>query len=103
MLRLPINRAATWAMVVVLVLGGVLVTAPGWGQTLLSVNTALVTAPTVGVGLAGLAFAGLCMLVRCHGCGYRLFWYAVSRRDHHDGIWWFLTAEQCPECGYTRA
>jgi DNA-directed RNA polymerase subunit RPC12/RpoP len=103
MLRLPINRAATWAMLVVLVVGGALVTAPGWGQAVLPVDTALVTAPTVGVGLAGLAFAGLCVLVRCRACGYRLFWHAVSRRDHRDGILWFLTAERCPECGHTRA
>jgi len=102
MLRLPINRAMTWAMLVIFVLGGVLVTAPGWGQMVLPAETAFVLAPEVGVGVSGLAFAGLCLLVRCRRCGYRLFWHAVSRRDHKDGISWFLTARECPECGESR-
>ncbi len=102
MLRLPINRAATWVMLVIFVVGGVLVTAPGWGESLLPPGKALGMAPEVGVGLSGLAFAGLCVLVRCRRCGYRLFWHAVSRREHSEGISWFLTAHQCPECGYTR-
>jgi predicted nucleic-acid-binding Zn-ribbon protein len=99
MLRLPVNRAATWAMLALLVVGGVLLLVPVLGQTVLP---ALSTMPEIGVALTGLAFAGLCVFVRCRGCGYRLFWHAVSRRDHSDGIWWFLTAEECPKCRCTR-
>ena len=98
MLWLPVNRVATLAMLATLFLGGILAAAPAWGQSLLPGQTALVEVPLVGVVLAGLAFAGLCVLVRCRRCHYRLFWHAVARRSHEDGILWFLSARECPQC-----
>lgn len=98
MLRLPVNRV-TWALLALLVVGGVLLLVPALSPT---VFATLITLPEMGVVLTGLAFAGLCVFARCRTCGYRLFWHAVSRRDHSEGIWWFLTAEECPKCGWTR-
>lgn len=98
MLRLPVNRVGTSAMLVILVFGGVLAAAPAWGQTLLPRHAALVEVPMAGVVVAGLSFAGLCGLARCRHCRYRLFWHAVARRSHEDGIAWFLTTRQCPQC-----
>jgi len=101
MLWLPVNKVGTWVMLVILVFGGILAAAPAWGQSLLLGRTALVEVPMVGVVVAGLAFGGLCRLVRCRHCRYRLFWHAVARRSHEDGIAWFLTARQCPQCHAT--
>jgi len=101
MLRLPINRAMTISMLVVLTIGGALAGAPFWGRFFVSDDMALLTVPIVGVALAAPAFTALCLLVRCQRCRYRLFWYAVSKRRQSDSIEWFRTAHQCPKCGYS--
>jgi hypothetical protein len=103
MLKLPINRAAALLLLSIFVVGGVFAAAPMWGQTILPQDIALATAPLIGVVVAAPAFAGLCALVRCRKCRYRLFWHAVARRNHRDGIGWFLTATQCPQCGQSGA
>ena len=103
MLNLPINRVAASLLLGVFIVGGAFATAPMWGQNLLPEGVALVTAPLIGVAICAPAFAGLCALVRCRKCRYRLFWHAVARRNHRDGIGWFLTATQCPQCGQSGA
>jgi hypothetical protein len=97
--NLPINRIATCLLLAITMAGGVLSIAPAWGQSVLPRDVAMVTAPLIGVLMAAPAFAGMCMLVRCRHCRYRLFWHAVAKRDHNDGISWFLTAKECPKCG----
>ena len=103
MLRLPINKTLTVIILFVFMAGGLLAAAPLWGPFLLSEDVAFGTAPMIGVAIAGPAFAGLCLLVRCRRCRHRLFWYAVTKRRHNDSIEWFLTAHECPECGYSTA
>ena len=99
MLKLPINRTAVSLLLGIFLVAGALAGAPLWGQALLPEDIALVIAPLIGVVIAAPTFAGLCALVRCRKCGYRLFWHAVARRNHRDGIGWFLTATRCPQCG----
>jgi len=101
MLRLPINRFVSWLLLAVFIVGGSLTAAPMWGQSVMPENVALVTAPLIGLLIAAPTFAALCTLVRCRKCHYRLFWHAVAKRNHRDGIGWFLTASQCPQCGQT--
>jgi hypothetical protein len=101
LLKLPINKTLTIMILLALMIGGLLAAAPLWGPFLLSEEVAFGTAPMIGVAIAGPAFAALCLLVRCQRCQYRLFWYAVTKRSHSDSIEWFLTARQCPECGYS--
>ena len=99
MLKLPINRVASSLLFAIFVVGGSLTTAPMWGQLVMPKDVALATAPLIGVLIAAPTFVALCALVRCRKCHYRLFWHAVAKRNHRDGIGWFLTAAQCPQCG----
>jgi hypothetical protein len=78
MLRLPINKTLTLMILTVLMIGGLFAAAPLWGPFLTSEEMALATLPMIGVAIAAPAFAGLCLLVRCQRCRYRLFWYAVT-------------------------
>jgi hypothetical protein len=103
MLRLPLNRPLTIAMLLVLMIGGALAGAPLWGPFFVPEAIAFATLPMIGVAVAAPAFAGLCLLARCRRCGHRLFWYAITKRRHSDSIEWFLRAYQCPECGYSTA
>jgi len=99
MLKLPVNRFGTWLLLAIMIIGGALAAAPAWGRFVLPEEVALLTAPLIGVFIFVPAFVGLCTLVRCRKCRYRVFWHAVARRNHQDGIGWFLTAAHCPECG----
>jgi hypothetical protein len=102
-LKLPINRIVTCLMLAITTFGGLLASAPAWGQSVLPPDVAFVTAPLIGVLIGTPGFVGMCMMVRCRHCRYRLFWHAVAKRDHTNGIGWFLTAKECPKCGQSGA
>jgi hypothetical protein len=69
-LELPMNRLATAAMLVVLVIGGTLAAAPAWRPFFLSDEVASFTAPILGVVVAVPAFAALCLLVETASNGF---------------------------------
>lgn len=101
MLALPVRHPLLIIVLFALLLvGGVLSASPAWGREWLDKDLEL-TLTLIGVGLGTSAFAALCMFSRCERCGYKLFWYAVSKRPHTDSTGWFLTASACPGCGHS--
>jgi hypothetical protein len=103
MLNLPINKKLAILLISVLMIGGILALAPLWGTLFLPEDAAYATVPITGVAVALPAFAALCLAIRCRGCGYRLFWHAVRKRTYNNSIEWFLTANECPQCGKSNA
>ena len=101
MLSLPINRVLTYTAGALTIGGGVLCSAPTWGNLWFSDDLALLSLPLAGVAVGLPSFVALCAGCRCRGCGHKLFWHAVSARSHPAGLNWFLSATECPSCGYS--
>lgn len=99
MLKLPVRRATAYTAWGVLLAGGLLSCSPFLFSSFLPDDIAFGWAPMIGVAIACPAFLWLVAFVRCTGCGYRLFWHALSKMTHPQGLRWFLTAERCPNCG----
>jgi hypothetical protein len=94
--QLPYNRGTTYTGIGLFVLGALVVLAGGWGALPQDGHIATTLA---GVALWAVGLVLLCLLCRCQKCEYRLFWHAVGKRDHSDGLLWFATAQECPRCG----
>lgn len=101
MVDLPINRTFTLFFGALMVIGGILCSAPAWENVGLTGDLALVWLPLAGVALGLPSFFALCAGCRCCKCGYKLFWRAVSARSHPSGLHWFLSAAVCPICGFS--
>jgi hypothetical protein len=100
MINLPVNRALTFGVGVLAMIGGVLASAPAWAQLWFSDELAYLVFPLSGIAVGFPAFVLLCMFCRCTNCGHRIFWRAVSARSHPAGLDWFLwSGTQCPRCG----
>jgi hypothetical protein len=57
-------------------------------------------AQLLGTAIIFVAFAWLCIAVRCPQCGLRLFWYAVSSKECGSWFGWLLNNSCCPKCGF---
>ena len=93
MLSLPVRRPLSVVVTIALLLiGGVLTSAPAWGPEWLGKDLAPITLPLTGVAIWLAAFVGLCLFARCENCGFKLFWHAVAKRPHTESTGWFFTA-----------
>jgi hypothetical protein len=102
-LNLPFNRAVTLSAAFAVLTGSIATVVPmcfrAWGW--FSEEFAL-TLILSGVATAVPSFVVLCIASRCTKCSYKLFWHAVSKGEHSEGLTWFMFAEACPNCGGTR-
>lgn len=102
MLALPVRYPSLILLLFVVMVGGaVLGASPAWGVAWLGEERAFALT-LIGIALFLPAFGALCGFTRCEGCGYKLFWHAVSKRPHTDSIGWLFTASTCPACGHSR-
>jgi hypothetical protein len=46
------------------------------------------------------AFVWMVQSIRCPRCRLRLFWHALSSKEHPSGLRWFSSFEECPSCRY---
>jgi hypothetical protein len=58
--------------------------------------------PTIAIGgiLLGLgSFVAMCLSIRCHRCGARWLWMAVSQQKHLHWWNWLVAQTVCSKCG----
>ena len=104
LLNLPINKSLTISLLGWFEVAGILATVPFWGrglvsEGLVSEDVAFGYAPMAGVLLGIPSFSLLCRMVKCRRCRHRLFWHAIAKQSHPQGLRWFFSARICPNCG----
>ena len=86
-----------WALIA-LGLSGIFTTVEHWWDPF---STDAYLFIIVGANLLNLlAFIGMVAFIRCPRCRARLFWHAISAKQHPGGLHWFFTFTSCPTCGF---
>jgi hypothetical protein len=67
-----------------------------WGLSISSETWALIVLSANLVNVS--AFVWMIRRIRCPRCGERLFWRAISGKDHPAGLKWFSEFRTCPSC-----
>jgi len=69
-----------------------------WWGTSSDETSTLIAVGALAIALVG--FIGEIQFIQCPKCGLKLFWHALSAKEHPSGLDWFSKFEECPNCGF---